>query len=80
MKDKMLKNIQRMQFYAVELNLYLDNFPNNSKAQEDYKEVSEKLDALIKDYEDKFGPLTNFGSSHIQNPSSWVNDPWPWEL
>ena len=37
---ELLDDIQKLQFYAVELNLYLDNFPENRKATEDYKEIS----------------------------------------
>lgn len=44
---ELLDDIQKLQFYAVELNLYLDNFPENRKATEDYKEISSKLSELI---------------------------------
>ena len=66
-------------FYAVELNLYLDNFPTNSKATKDYKMVSEKLDSLICQYEQSYGPLTNFGNASEVNPEKWISCPWPWE-
>ena len=56
-ENDLLNEIKKYQFYAVELNLYLDNFPNNSKATNDYKIVSKKLDNLIMDYEKNFGPL-----------------------
>ena len=46
-ENDLLNEIKKYQFYAVELNLYLDNFPNNSKATNDYKIVSKKLDNLI---------------------------------
>ncbi|SHE97509.1 spore coat protein CotJB [Clostridium fallax] len=77
---ELLNRIQRMQFYAVELNLYLDNFPNNKKAIEDYREVSQRLKELIGEYELKYGPITNFGSACIEDPDSWINRPWPWEI
>ena len=31
-ENDLLDEIKKYQFYAVELNLYLDNFPNNKKA------------------------------------------------
>lgn len=77
--NSLLLDIMKYTFYAIELNLYLDNFPNNTEATEDYKEISEKLDKLIYRYEQEFGPLTNFGSAAIENPRAWVNTPWPWE-
>lgn len=78
-KNDLLNEIKKYQFYAVELNLYLDNFPNDPKAQNDYKVISKKLDNLIMDYENTFGPLRNFGSAYFENPTAWVESPWPWE-
>lgn len=72
-------DIMKYMFYAVDLNLYLDNFPENSKATKDYKMISEKLNSLICQYEESYGPLTNFGSSSIEDPEKWTSCPWPWE-
>ena len=44
--QKLTYEIQKLQFAAVELNLYLDNFPNNKKAKEDYQQVSKKLNGI----------------------------------
>lgn len=74
-----LEKIQKLQFFAVDLNLYLDNFPDCKKATHDYEVISCELKKTIWDYEEKFGPLTNFGSAYFQNPERWANDPWPWD-
>lgn len=80
MYDKdLLEEIMKLQFYAVDLNLYLDNFPECKEAAEAYKQVSCKLKVLFKEFEEKCGPLTNFGSAFFENPKAWVNSPWPWE-
>ncbi|NRT88089.1 spore coat protein CotJB [Clostridium beijerinckii] len=76
---EMLNSIRVYQFCAVELNLFLDNFPEDKNAEEDYNKVSCKLTELISAYEKNFGPLTNFGSAYVENPKAWVNTPWPWE-
>jgi spore coat protein JB len=78
-KSDALDSIRTLQFCAVELNLYLDNFPQDKTAKEDYEKVSCKLDALVRDYEKDYGPLTNFGSAYVENPKAWVSEPWPWE-
>ena len=78
-KEQLLENIMIYQFCAVELNLFLDNFPDNKEAAADYKRVSEKLKEAKMHYEDSYGPLCNFGSSYCQNPEKWINTPWPWE-
>lgn len=77
--NPLLIDIMKCMFYAVDLNLYLDNFPTNNQATKDYKDVSEKLDCLIRQYEQAYGPLTNFGSASIVNPEKWISCPWPWE-
>lgn len=75
----MFKRNQKATIFALDLNLYLDNFPNCKNATDDYKVISSKLRKLIWDYEQDYGPLTNFGSSYIQNPDAWIDSPWPWE-
>ncbi|GAA0123826.1 MAG: spore coat protein CotJB [Clostridium argentinense] len=77
--NELLSAIREYQFYAIELNLYLDNFPNDERAKKDFKITSHKLSCLISEYEEKYGPLTNFGSAFVENPSAWVKEPWPWE-
>lgn len=77
--DDLLDKIRIYQFCAIDLNLYLDNFPDNKDATEDYRRVSSKLTDLIGEYEKDYGPLTNFGSSFMEDPQSWVEKPWPWE-
>jgi spore coat protein JB len=75
----MLNSIRIYQFCALDLNLYLDNFPDDKNAMEDYNKVSHKLTSLINEYEKECGPLTNFGSAFVENPKAWVEQPWPWE-
>ncbi|WP_244832943.1 spore coat protein CotJB [Clostridium sp. BJN0001] len=78
-ENELLEKIRIYQFCAVELNLYLDNFPNEENAVYDYKAVSKKLNECIMEYEKNYGPLTNFGSSYYANPQKWLSNPWPWE-
>lgn len=78
-RKELLNKIRELEFAAVELNLYLDNFPHNKQALMDYNCFTEELMKCKKMYESKYGPLTNFGYSLSQYPWAWVNDPWPWE-
>jgi len=78
-KKDLMESIMQHQFYALDLNLYLDNFPECENAQKDYSAISMKLCELMNLYEEKYGQLTNFGSSHNSDPNSWTNDLWPWE-
>lgn len=78
--DDLLSKIQELEFVAVDLNLYLDNHPQNKNAIADYNTVTRELTNLKKLYETQNGPLSNFGCSESQYPWQWVNEPWPWEI
>jgi hypothetical protein len=67
---EMLRKIQQLEFAVVELNLYLDNHPTNTKAIEDFNKFTEQLMHLKKEYETKFRMLTNFGYSKAD--PDWV--------
>lgn len=78
-RKSLMNKIRQLEFAAVDLNLYLDNFPNNRAALSAYNKYTSQLLELKKEYEERYGILTNFGSSTSKYPWSWVNDPWPWE-
>ena len=78
-QELLLNNIKKLQFYCIDLYLYLDNFPENKEATEDLQAVSHKLGMLVREYEEKFVPLTNFGSASVESPCCWTSSPWPWE-
>ena len=78
-KNETLESIQKYLFYALDLNLYLDNFPENKEAREDYKIISCKLMMLVKEYEKDNGPLMNFGMTHGKKQEKWTDSRWPWE-
>ena len=78
-KMEMLVNIGQMGFASHELNLYLDNYPNNRKALELFNKYSNMTNKLIKEYENKYGPLT-VGGINEYVPFNWENEKWPWEV
>lgn len=78
-RQKLFNEIQKYQFFLLDLNLYLDNFPDNEEATKDFKQYSTNLKKLMWEYEKNYGPLINFGFAYFQNPEEWVNSPWPWE-
>lgn len=79
-RSELLGKIRELEFAAVELNLYLDNFPENQQALASYNTFTCELMKLKKEYEMKYGVLTNFGYAESQMPWTWVNEPWPWEI
>ena len=78
--ENLLLKIQELEFAAVDLNLFLDNHPENKNALADFNVITRELMKLKKIYEQEFGPLANFGCSESEYPWAWVNEPWPWEM
>lgn len=78
-KSELMLLLQQYGFYAVEINLYLDNFPENRKALRDYQKVTEIYQNLKKEYEMQYGTLANFAYGEVCGDWNYVNDPWPWE-
>ena len=77
-KEDMLKELTALDFYAVDLQLYLDTHPNDREALGKYNAVVEEANTLRREYEKLFGPLTSFRSTS-KCPWQWIDDPWPWE-
>lgn len=78
-KKELESKLYEFKFAAIDLNLYLDNHPDNKKALMDYNNITEELKKLTNIYETQFGPLTNFGGSKSQYPFGYIDEPWPWE-
>ncbi len=75
MKEKLLKRLSAAQFAMYELRLFLDTHPDNADALAMLEKYQSKSDALKKEYEEQFGPLTLNGF----NSDDWLKDPWPWD-
>ena len=78
--ENLSKKLHELEFAAIELNLYLDNHPENKNALADFNIISKELISVKKMYELERGPLFNFGYSENRYPNGWVDGPWPWEI
>lgn len=76
-QQELLSYIGAYAFAAHELNLYLDNYPNDREAVKQYKKFSDEAEKAITEYERMYGPLTVTGVT--AQDWTWVNEPWPWE-
>jgi len=81
-QEAMLRQIQEMEFVAVELNLYLDTHPDDEDAINDFNCAVQALREYKEAYEEEFGPLLNFGHGGFAKdaPWQWLQGPWPWEM
>lgn len=74
-----LTYIDALCFACIDLNLYLDNFPNNKELVNLFNQYTEEKERAIKEYEQKYGPLTVDNSVDNSNNWRWNSIPWPWE-
>ena len=77
-EEKMLIKIQQYEIALMDLNLYLDVFPNDSSLVNLYQKYDKELDELKKEFETKYYPLTK-DSSAKTNTWKWLDGKWPWE-
>ena len=75
----LIKAVMELGFAAVDMNLYLDNNPEDKTAVNTYNSFVSQYTQARCAYEKKYGPLTNFGYSPSTCPWKWVEEPWPWE-
>jgi len=77
-KEEMLKELTALDFYAVDLQLYLDTHPADREALPKYNAVVEEANTLRREYEKLYGPLNSYRSVS-KSPWQWIDDPWPWQ-
>lgn len=75
-KDNLMQQLMQYKFTVNDLTLYLDTHPNDKKALALHNEYVEKLNNVIKEYETKYGPLTQ---ETVMDSWEWGQTLWPWE-
>ena len=78
-RAEMLRRLSAAQFAAWETHLFLDTHPDDAAAQAEHIRYREQANALLREFEKKFGPLTTadvYGDKRFE----WLSSPWPWEV
>jgi len=79
-KNELKRNIYELDFALLELNLFLDTHPNNTKAMELLSAYRQKRQQAVNLYEERFGKYINTASDvPCGVPWKWLEGPWPWE-
>lgn len=78
--SKLLHELQSLDFVLVELTLYLDTHPTDMPALQQFNQFAAKRKQVAAEYEQRFGPLLQFGHSFSRYPWQWSQSPWPWQL
>ena len=76
-RTQMLEKLTAMDFYTLDLNLYLDTHPDDRQAQSKFNSVAREANELRRQYESMYGPLCTRRPMDGY-PWPWINNPWPW--
>ncbi|HEY8462711.1 MAG TPA: spore coat protein CotJB [Bacillota bacterium] len=76
---EMLKQLQALEFTAVDFNLYLDTHPTDQRAFQDFQQTVKQVENLRQNYSRCYGPLTPMDAVH-HSTWRWIEEPWPWEI
>lgn len=76
---ELLTYIDALQFAVIDLNLYLDVYPDDKQMLELYNKYRKDLNEYTSNYEQQYGPLLLSSNSLETYPWAWDNRPWPWE-
>ncbi len=77
-RESKLLEINEVGFAMHDLNLYLDNFPNDREMLKKFNMYREEYNNLVNSYESKYGPLNVIGMND-SNRFNWVSS-FPWEV
>ena len=76
---ELLTNIDSLGFAMIDLNLYLDVYPNDRQMIELYNQYRKQKQELKDQYESEYGPLSTNSKSLDVTPWAWNDKPWPWQ-
>ncbi len=78
-KEQFLLDLNQVQFAMHDINLYLDNFPNDNMMIKEFNKNRELYLQLLEEYENRYGAINISSNILNNNPWQWNNEPWPWE-
>lgn len=78
-RAQMLTFLDALSFAMVDINLYLDLFPNDRDMIQLFQQYRSETDKLRNEYEQKYGPILVDSNASNAFPWAWDENPWPWE-
>jgi spore coat protein JB len=76
---EMLKELQALEFTALDLHLYLNTHPNDQRALADYSRAIREAARVKNIYAVSYGPL--MAEDNVNQACwKWIEEPWPWEI
>lgn len=76
---ELLTYIDALGFTLIDLNIYLDVYPDDRECIDIFNQYRKEKEKLVKEYESKYGPITIDSDSLNTYPWAWNDMPWPWD-
>ena len=78
-REEALLNLDQTAFAMHEINLYLDNFPDDQNMINQFNEFRKAYDEMLNNYQSKYGPISINNPYMTESPFAWTKDSWPWD-
>ena len=79
-RESLLNKVREYDFALVELDLFLDNHPNDQEKIQLYNQYLKQNKQARQEYEQRYGPLSLNSDWLNTYPWGWLTPPWPWEV
>lgn len=76
--SELLRKIQELSFARHEAQLFLDTHPECKMALDYFHKMTEELDRVMTEYQNKYGPLV--ADAVMGDKWTWCDGPWPWQM
>ncbi|NLH01290.1 MAG: spore coat protein CotJB [Clostridiales bacterium] len=77
-REELLKKITELDFYIIDLHLYLNTHPTDIEAITLYNSCVIQVRQLREEYSRQYGMLLANNCTSGQ-PWQWIDNPWPWQ-
>ena len=77
-REQLLQKITALDFYIIDIHLYLNTHPDDNEALMLYNECVTQVKQLREEYSNSYGMLLANNSTSKQ-PWQWIDNPWPWQ-
>ena len=78
-KERMRVMLDAFDFALIDINLYLDVYPNDKDMINLFNEYKIQANKIKDEYESMYGPICLDSNQNMTYPWAWDNEPWPWE-
>lgn len=77
-EENLLLQIQAYEIALMDLNLYLDIYPNDNSLLTLYNQYTNDKNRLVEEFEKTYYPISKAASAK-SNEWKWIEGSWPWE-